>query len=116
MAKIRITNLRLRTVIGANDWERDIEQDVIINIEMDFDASPSIQSDDLTDTIDYKTITKEIIEKVEASEFFLIEKLADMVLRIVMKDKRVKAATVRLDKPHALRFADSVSIELTEQR
>ncbi|MCA9405423.1 MAG: dihydroneopterin aldolase, partial [Candidatus Omnitrophica bacterium] len=57
MAKIRITDLRLRTVIGANDWERDIEQDVIINIKMDFDASPSIQSDNLKDTIDYKTIT-----------------------------------------------------------
>ena len=116
MATIRITNLRLRTIIGANDWERDHKQDVVINVKIKFDPTAPIQSDELKDTIDYKTITKKIIEQVEGSNFYLIEKLADMIMKIVMENPDVKKAKVRLDKPHALRFADSVSIELKQSR
>jgi D-erythro-7,8-dihydroneopterin triphosphate epimerase len=116
MATIRITNLRLRTTIGANDWERDIKQDVIINITINYAASKSIESDKLKDTVDYKTITKKIIKEVEASSFYLLEKLTDMVLNIVMEDQRVSSAQVRVDKPAALRFSDSVSVELDKKR
>jgi len=116
MAKIYITNLRLRTIIGINDWERDNEQDVIINITIDYDAARAAKSDKLSDTIDYKKVTKEIIKKTESSKFFLLEKLADTILKIVMKNPRINACSVRVDKPQALRFADSVAVELSETR
>ena len=115
MATIRITNLKLRTIIGINDWERDTKQDVIINIAIEFDAARSSQSDDIKDTIDYKCLTKEIIREVEGSAYFLLEKLARMIMKIIMKDKRAKGASVRVDKPGALRFCDSVSVEITEK-
>ncbi len=113
MAKIQITDLRLRTIIGANEWERDVKQDLIINITITFDASKACDSDDLKDTLDYKNITKKVIEKVEGSSYFLIEKLASQLLKIVLDNPLAQTATVRVDKPFALRFADSVSIELT---
>ena len=116
MATIRITDLVLRTIIGANEWERDIKQEVIINITIEFDARKASATDNLKDTIDYKALTKKIIKAIEPSSFFLVEKLAATVLKIVMQDKKIKAATVRVDKPHALRFAKSVSIELTDTR
>lgn len=116
MAIVRITNLKLRTIIGANDWERKIKQDVVINISFEYDASKAIKSDKLEDAVDYKTITKKIIKAVEASDFELIEKMAAMVLNIVLEEKKVKEATVRIDKPQALRFAESVSIELHKKR
>jgi len=116
MATIRITNLKLRTVIGANDWERDIKQDVILNITIEFDAKESMASDHLKDTIDYKTVTKEIVKTVEASHFHLLEKLVDTVIKIIMKNKKAQKTTVRIDKPGALRFADSVSLELSKER
>lgn len=116
MATIHIENLRLRTIIGANDWERDHKQDVLINIWITFDPAKSIASDNLADTVDYKTITKKVIKKVEHSKFYLIEKLADMILSIVMENPLVQETTIKLDKPFALRFADSVSIELTKKR
>lgn len=116
MATVRITNLKLRTIIGANDWERGMKQDVVINIRFDYDATKAIHSDKLKDTVDYKTITKQIIKAVESSDFMLLEKLADMILDTVMADKRVQNASVRVDKPLALRFADSVSIELHKKR
>lgn len=112
MAKIRITNLRLRTLIGTNDWEREAQQDVVINITLDYDAAKAIASDDLRKAIDYKALTKRIIREVEASKFFLLEKLAGRILDIVTAHPAVREAAVRVDKPQALRFADSVSVEL----
>jgi len=116
MATIRITNLRLRCIIGAFDWEREHKQDIIINIEIDFDASTSSKSDDLNDTVDYKTITKKIISMVEKSTFFLLEKLADNVLDIVCDHPLTEHAQVCIDKPGALRFADSVSVEVSRSK
>ena len=115
MATIRITDLRLRTIIGINDWERKSKQDVIINVSMEYDASKAAKSDDINDTVDYKALSKEIINKVEDSNFLLLEKLAQTVLDIVMMHSLVKKAHVCVDKPFALRFADSVSVELDSE-
>ena len=116
MATLRITNLKLRTIIGTNDWERKRKQDVIINIKIDFDASKASENDNIKDTIDYKAITKRIIQEAEPSSFFLLEKLAKRILTIVMENPLVKETAVRVDKPLALRFADSVSVELSEKQ
>jgi D-erythro-7,8-dihydroneopterin triphosphate epimerase len=116
MAKIRITNLRLRTIIGANEWERDVEQDIVINVVIDYDATNASKSDNLKDTIDYKTLTKKIIKHVQSSRYFLLEKLADKILTLVLDTPKVTEALVRVDKPLALRFADSVSVELTKKK
>ena len=116
MATVRIQNLRLRTIIGANDWEREEKQDVVINVTFEYDTSKAITSDQLKDTVDYRSLTKKIIKKVEASDFFLLEKLANMILDTVMANHLIEKATVRVDKPFALRFADSVSVELQADR
>lgn len=116
MAKIRITNLRLRTIIGAHDWEREVQQDVVVNITLDYDATKGIASDDLRKTVDYKALTKQIVKEVEASRFFLLEKLSGRILDIVTAHPAVREAVVRVDKPQALRFADSVSVELSWPR
>ena len=116
MATIRITNLKLRTIIGTNDWEREHTQDVVINVKINFDASKASQSDNIKDTIDYKAMTKRITQETEPSAFFLLEKLAKCILSIVMENPLVKEAVVRVDKPLALHFADSVSVELSEKQ
>ncbi len=114
MATITIQDLRLRTIIGVYDWERDVKQDIIISILIEFDASISAASDRLDDTVDYNQMTNRITDEVEKSSFYLIERLADRVLKIVLEDPKVQSAKVRIEKPNALRFADSVAIELEE--
>ena len=114
MAIIRISNLKLRTIIGIHDWEREHKQDVIINVAITFDAQKASESDCLEDTLDYKAITKHIIQEVESSNYYLLERLAKNVLNIVLEYPKVQEATVRVDKPFALRFADSVSVEMSE--
>ncbi len=116
MARIQITNLKLRAIIGANDWERSIKQDIVLNIFMDFDAAEAIQSDDLAHTLDYKKIKRKVVNFVESSQFHLLEKLTSEVLDIIMAESRVEFANVRIDKSHALRYADSVSVELSKSR
>ena len=92
--KTSITDLLLRTVIGANEWERDVKQDVIINITCEFDATKAAETDDLQDTVNYKSMKKKIIAEVEGSSYRLIGKLGSRVLSIVMEDPRVLGATV----------------------
>lgn len=109
--KIRIKNLRLRTTIGIYEWERKVKQDVVINVEIEFDGEQASQMDHIQYTLDYKKITKSIIQLVEKSDFFLLEKLGDEILKICVQNPLVQKAKVEVDKPQALRYADSVSIE-----
>ena len=116
MATIRITDLKLKAIIGINGWERKTKQTVVINVKLEYDSARAQKSDDIRYAVDYKAITKKIIQKVRQSRFFLLEKLTDSVLRIAMESKAVKKAVVRIDKPRALRFAKSVSVELSAKR
>ena len=116
MAVIRIKNLLVRTIIGFNPEERVNRQDVIINIEIEVNITKATQNDIPDEIYNYKAITKEIIAFVSESKFNLLEKLTSEVLQLVMKDERVKRAKVEIDKPHALRFSESVSVELEEIR
>lgn len=113
---IRVKNLRLRTVIGINDWERKDIQDVVINLEIEYDGTKAADSDRIEDGVNYRAITKRVIREVEESEFHLLDALANRILRVVMEEKNVHRATVEVDKPQALRFADSVSVSCSAER
>lgn len=113
---IRIKNLRLRTIVGVQDWERTRKQEIVVNIEMEFDGTKAAASDDLRDTVDYSALKRKLLDQVEQTNFFLLEKLATFILNIVMEDRLVLRATIEVDKPHALRFADSVSMTVSAKR
>ncbi|KXJ56771.1 dihydroneopterin triphosphate 2'-epimerase [Neptuniibacter pectenicola] len=115
-AIINITNLRLRTFIGFNPDEMQKQQDVVINIEIQYPASNGFTNDDVEQALNYKTITKEIIHHVENGRFLLLEKLVSDVLDICSAHPWTRYAKVTVDKPHALRFADSVSLSLEWQK
>lgn len=114
--KITIENLRLCAIIGINDWERETKQDVVINVELELAPDTAFTRDVIDETVDYKQLNKRIIAEVERSSFFLIERLCDHLLGLVMEDERVERARVRVAKPGALRFTDSVSVECSAAR
>ena len=116
MGIIRINDLKLRTIIGTNDWERENPQDIVLNIEFEFDEARAIQSDNLADTVDYNALEQKIVKLVTAARFQLVEKLAAEVLNLVLTEEKVTAAKVILGKPKALRFAQSVSVELEKRK
>ena len=116
MATIRIKDLTLYTIIGTNKWERIKKQKIVINASIEYNSSKARATDNIEEAVDYKAITKTMIHHVRNARFFLLEKLTDFVLKTIMENKKVKKATVRIDKPLALRFAKSVSVELSKKR
>ncbi|MBR9729246.1 dihydroneopterin triphosphate 2'-epimerase [Shewanella intestini] len=111
-AIIRIKNLRLRTYIGIKQEEIDNQQDVIVNVIIHYCAENARNSEDIQAALNYRTITKKIISLIEDNRFSLLENLTSQVLSIASDHDWVEYASVEIDKPHALRFADSVSMEL----
>ena len=114
--EIQIKDLHLRTIIGINDEERRNRQDVLINITLYADMRAAGRSDDITDAVNYRTITKQVIKLVETSSFFLVEKMAAEIAAICLAEPRVERAWVRVEKPGALRFARSVGVEIERGR
>ncbi len=116
MAIIKIKNIKQQAIIGVNDWERTTRQEIIINVTFEYDDSLAVDADAIDEAVDYRAMTKSILDHIEKSSFFLLETLSASVLNLVMRDKRIKHATVEVDKPGSLRFADSVSVQHSASR
>lgn len=113
MARIKVKDLLLRTYIGFNPDELVNKQDVIINFEIETEISKkAMEADEPLDILDYKTITKKVIKLVQEGRFKLLEVLTQKILDLIMEDEKVQWARVEVDKPHALRFAESVSLTM----
>jgi dihydroneopterin aldolase len=107
---IFISELSIETVIGIFDWERQIKQTIVLDIELATDISAAAASDHIDDTIDYKTLTKRVIAFVEASEFQLVETLAERICELLREEFSVPWVRLKLNKPGALRGARDVGI------
>ncbi len=115
MQTIRIKNLKLRIIVGINPEERIHKQDVLINITADIDDSKVIQTEDINDSLNYRSLAKSVIDFVEKSEFHLLEILVDKVLNLVMSNDMVIRASVEIDKTTVLRYCDSVSLSKSSE-
>lgn len=107
---IFLRNLRIETVIGIFDWERKIKQTVFFDIEMATDIKKAAASDHIDDTLDYKSLSKAVIDFVEGSDFQLVETLAEKVAELIINDFNVPWLRLTLNKKGALRHADDVGI------
>lgn len=116
LARIRVKDLRLRTYIGINQDEIVNKQDVRVNLTICYPALDAVRDNDIEHALNYRTITKAVIAHVEGHRFALLERLTQEVLDLVMRHEAVTYAEVEVDKPHALRFAESVSITLAASR
>lgn len=114
--RIHIRELLLRTIIGVNDWEREHKQDVLINLTLYADLSSAGRSDSIKDTVNYRSVTKRVIEHVEHSQRFTVEALAQDIADLCLEEARVLRVKVEVEKPGALRFARSVGVRIIRQR
>ena len=113
---IRVKNLLLRTYVGINPDETVKKQDVLINLTIRCDRILNAEEGHIEQTLDYKRVVKAIIPFVEENRFELLEVMTRQVLNLVMSFEGVQWARVEIDKPHAIRFAESVSITLEASR
>ncbi len=108
--RVFIEDLRIETVIGIFDWEREIKQAVSLDLEMAFDISKAAISDSIEDTLDYKSVSKRLIHFVESSEFQLVETLAEQCATIVLAEFPVSWLRLKLSKPGAVRGSSAVGV------
>ena len=114
--KIHIRELTFRCIIGTNAEEREKPQDVVVDIMLEADLRRAGQSDCLDDTVNYKAIKQQIVAMGEASQFFLVERMAEAIASICLGHAPVQRATVSVHKPGALRFARTVGVEIVRER
>lgn len=116
MDKIIIKNLLARGIIGVHDWERNRPQNILINITMFTNTRRAAQTDSLEDCIDYSTMSKRLLAHAESVNRLTVEALANDLAAICLEEKEVKRVIVRVEKPGAVRFAESVGVEVERGR
>ena len=105
-----LRDLKIETIIGIFDWEREIKQTVSLDLEMAADVAKAAESDGIEDTLDYKAVAKRLIDFVGHSEYKLVETLAERVADIVLNEFDVPWVRVRVNKPGAVRYAGDVGV------
>jgi dihydroneopterin aldolase len=116
MDKVFIEALEIDCVIGIYDWERTIRQPVSFDIEMEFDNRVPAASDAIEDTLDYKAVSKRLIQFVGESSYGLVEKLAEECARIIVEEFGVKHVRLKLSKLGAVRGARAVGVIIERSR
>ena len=110
MDTIYINDLQVATVIGIYAWERRITQTVFFDLEMGADVRRAAASDDIADTLDYKAIAKRVAAFAAASEFRLVETLAERVAALIIEEFGVPWVRLRVNKRGAVRGARDIGV------
>ncbi len=114
--KIYIKNLTTNCVIGIHEEERKQKQPVIINIVLFADLIRACRYDDIEDTIDYDIIESEILELTATETFLLVERLAELIAELCLKNPKIVQAEVTVEKPQALSHADSAGVTVVRSK
>lgn len=110
MDVVYIRDLRIDTIIGIFDWEREVRQTVSLDVEMAADISKAAETDDIQYALNYKSVAKRIIAFVEGSEFQLVETMIEQIATIIREEFDVPWLRLRLSKPGALRQSQDVGL------
>jgi len=107
---VYIRDLRIETIIGIFDWEREVRQAVSLDLEMAADMRRAAATDDIAHALDYKAVAKRLIAFIEDSQFLLVERMAEEIAGLVQREFGVPWLRLRVSKPGALRGARDVGI------
>lgn len=118
---LQIKNLRLFTILGVKEKERETKQEIVIQLRIEFEPPERVwQSDRLSDTLDYSLVVQTMKKRVKRSSYVLLERLAYVILSDIKedfaKDFSFQKIELEIEKPQAIEFADRVSIALLWER
>ena len=113
---IFLSGLTAECIIGIWDWERQVRQKVVIDLEMQADIRKAAASDDIRDTLDYKKVSKRLLQFVQESQFQLVETLTEQIAKIIVTEFDVPWVRVRLNKQGAIRGSRDVGILIERRR
>ncbi|GJQ52635.1 MAG: dihydroneopterin aldolase [Anaerolineales bacterium] len=116
MDKIIIKDLLVRGIIGINDWERRRAQNILINIVISTDTRRAAETDHINDCVDYSKMSKKVMAHAESAQRLTVEALANDLAKLCLEDENAQKVVVRVEKPGAVRFAESVGVEIERSR
>jgi 7,8-dihydroneopterin aldolase/epimerase/oxygenase len=116
MDKIFLHALKTEAIIGIFDWERQVKQTVIVDIDIGADVRKAALSDSIEDTLNYKRVAKRVLAFVESSQFHLVETLAEYLAMLILEDFAVAWVRISLSKPGAIRSSRDVGVVLERNR
>jgi FolB domain-containing protein len=116
MDQVIIKDLSVRGVIGVEKWEREKPQEILINLILFADLKKAGESDDIKDTVNYRTISKKVMAHTERAKRLTVEALAADIAAICLAEPGVQKARVRVEKPGAVRFSRSVGVEIERSK
>lgn len=112
MDQVWIKNLRARGVIGITDRERERPQDILINVVLFTDVSRAAQTDSINDCVDYAKMSRKLLAHAESAARQTVEALVSDLASICLAEAGVQGVRIRVEKPGAVRFSDSVGVEI----
>jgi dihydroneopterin aldolase len=113
---VYVRDLKIDCIVGIYEWERRVKQSVVLDLDMAADIRRAAASDRIEDTLDYKAVTKRLIDFVGSSQFQLVETLAEKIAEIVLNEFKVPWVRVRVNKRGALRHATDVGVVIERER
>jgi 7,8-dihydroneopterin aldolase/epimerase/oxygenase len=116
MDKIFIRGLKTEAIIGIFDWERQVRQTVLIDIEIGAEVRKAALTDSIDDTLNYKRVAKRVLAFVEGSQFHLVETLAEHIAMLILEEFGVAWVGIILSKPGAVRSSRDVGVAVTRDR
>jgi 7,8-dihydroneopterin aldolase/epimerase/oxygenase len=116
MDKIFIHALKTEAIIGIFDWERQVKQTVILDIQISADIRRAALSDSIEDTLNYKRVAKRVLAFVEESQFHLVETLAERIAMLILEEFGISWVGISLSKPGAIRNSRDVGVMLERDR
>lgn len=116
MDLIYIRDLKIDCIIGVYEWERRVQQTVILDLDLGADIRRAAQSDSIDDTVNYKAVSKRLSEYIGGSQFQLVETLAERVADILLSEFQLPWVRVRVNKKGALRGANDVGVIIERGR
>jgi dihydroneopterin aldolase len=107
---VYIRELEIATIIGVYDWESEVRQNVVLDLEMAADIRPAAASKRLEDALDYHAVASRLQQFVGDGQFLLLETLAEECAQIVLREFSVAWVRLRLSKPGAVAGARDVGV------
>lgn len=114
--QIFIADLLARGIIGISEAEREKPQEILINLVLFVNTRDAGKSDNLEDSVNYRTIAKRVLAHAETAARQTVEALAADLARLCLEETGVERVRVRVEKPGAVRFSRSVGVEIERER
>jgi 7,8-dihydroneopterin aldolase/epimerase/oxygenase len=114
--KVFLRGLAIETTIGFFEWERHVRQTVVIDLEIPVDCAHAAVSDDVKDTVDYKSIAKRSIAFVNEAQFHLVETLAHKLATTLLDEFPIAWVRLSVNKPGAIRGSRDVGVTIERHK